>query len=110
VPAVRPVAMDGVGSMAALYSRPNSGFGGRNVGFRSPVGEHHYSIHYLNLMTNPMILMFVSGAVIAKIYQSNFVIENRVLLCLMIIAAVSLIVLQYERFPRAVLAKLMTHD
>jgi exopolysaccharide production protein ExoZ len=54
-----------------------------------------YPVHYMNLMTSPLILMFVSGVVIARVYQSKFAIESRAVLFLMIFTTVAAVACQY---------------
>jgi exopolysaccharide production protein ExoZ len=50
---------------------------------------------YLGVITNPIILLFAAGCVIAGIYQSSFVIRNRPALKLAMLFVVAAVVLQY---------------
>lgn len=61
----------------------------------SPTTDYHYLPRYLSLITNPLILMFAIGAVIAKLYQSSFAVENRFYLQLAMFLTVALVLWQY---------------
>lgn len=61
----------------------------------SPNTDYHFLPRYLSLITNPLILMFAVGAAIAKLYQSNFVVESRFHLQMAMFLAMALVVWQY---------------
>jgi len=61
----------------------------------SPNTDYHYHPRYISLMTNPLILMFAAGALIARLYQSRFIVESRFYLHLAMFLSLGLVVWQY---------------
>jgi len=60
-----------------------------------PAAGPVYASHVASLITNPLILMFAAGALIAGIYQSGFTINNSTCLWAAMFLAASFAVYQY---------------
>jgi exopolysaccharide production protein ExoZ len=57
---------------------------------------YHYAIHYLNLVSSPLILLFVAGALIGLVYHARVpALRSRVLAAAFAGVAVLLVVLQF---------------
>ena len=61
----------------------------------NPSHDHRYAIRALGLATNPLILLFVAGAVVGWIHHSPARITSRPLLLGLLSASVACVVLQY---------------
>lgn len=61
----------------------------------SPSHDYGYSVRYVGLMTNPLILVFVAGAVIGLIHRSRWVIEHVPLIKALVVAALLGVLVQY---------------
>lgn len=58
-------------------------------------GAHRFGLHYLNLMTNPLVLLFVTGVIIGLVHGSRLAIGAAPVARGLCLAATAAVVIQY---------------
>ncbi|HEU4663269.1 MAG TPA: acyltransferase [Dokdonella sp.] len=65
------------------------------AGLAGSGNAHRFGLHYLDLMTHPLVLMFVAGVVIGMLHGSRHAIEDARVLRILCLVVTACVVLQY---------------